>query len=221
MTLNLKKGDAPLSLKKSPKESDGWIKVRVMWPSLTDYDLGAEILYTDGTSESLSMFWAHKTGPLQLSRGGYVQHLGDARRGSGEMAEEVIHIHGTAAREVAAIAPWAYSAQSNGGGSFRRYQVSMEVTTLTDSVRIDAVNASDNDSIYTCVPALIVFPLGATDEVRIDPVEMYSRPGSENRPRLYDGSEHSALARFRKASSPGVVVPKLSMDDGPKNRYKN
>ena len=51
--ISMTKGHAPVSLGK-PKR----IRVRATWPPTKDYDLGAEVLYQDGTSESIAAFGA-------------------------------------------------------------------------------------------------------------------------------------------------------------------
>lgn len=96
------------------------------------------------------------------------------------MAVERIEIRPHAG--IQAIVPVAYSAQSNGTGSFRRYQLSMSIDNgRGTTVRIDAPNADDNDLIYSCVPGIILI----TDTgVVIDSLEQYSQPKSERRPLI-------------------------------------
>jgi len=189
--INLTKGS--VSLSKGSK-----IRVRISWPASTDYDAGAEILYRDGTSESIATFGARGVPAKSTSRNGTVRHLGDERRGAGD-AQEIIEIDPD--DEIIEITPWAYSAQSNGTGSFRRYRVSMEVTAGDQIVRIDAVNASEDDHVYTCVPGVIVFE-GGVPTVKY--AEQYSEPGSENRPTY-------KKTLFRS--------PELTFN-GPRNDYK-
>ena len=103
---------------------------------------------------------------------------------------------------VAAVVPVVYSAQSNGTGSFRRYQVSTTVTNGTDSVTIDARDANDADDVYSLVPAVIYHhPEGAV----VERVERYSEPGSERRPAV-------------SLAADGSVT--VAMDRGPENDYK-
>ena len=194
--INLNKGDAPVTLTKSDT-----IGARISWPAQTDYDLGVEILYADGSSESLAAFGAAGVPAKMVSRDGSVVHNGDAGRGGG-MAEETITIHTDKIKDILMIAPWAYSAQSNGTGSFRKYAVSMEVSNGADTVRIDASNASDSMTVYTCVPGIIHFKDGS---VQVEYAEMYSARGSESRPQ------------FRS----GLFGPRVGLRmDGPRNNYK-
>lgn len=194
--INLKKGDAPVSLTKTST-----VYARISWPAATDYDLGVEILYKDGSTESLSSFGAAGIPPRMTSRNGAVVHSGDAGRGEG-VTEETVTVHLDKAADIKAIAPWAYSAQSNGTGSFRRYAVAMEVSNGIDTVRIDAANGSDSETIYTCVPGLITLE---GDGATVSYQEEYSAQGSESRPV------------FRSGLFGGGV--RLRMD-GPRNNYK-
>lgn len=189
--INLTKG--AVSLKKG-----SYIRVRISWPAATDYDAGCEILYRDGSTESIATFGARGLNAKTISRTGSVRHMGDEGRGAGE-AQEIIEIDPD--DEILEITPWAYSAQSNGTGSFRRYRVSMEVTAGDQGVRIDASNASANDTVYTCVPGVLVFEDGVPT---VKYAEQYSRPGSENRPHY-----KKTLFRF----------PELDFE-GPRNNYK-
>ncbi|WP_460604134.1 TerD family protein [Jatrophihabitans fulvus] len=100
---------------------------------------------------------------------------------------------------IVAITPVAYSAQSNGEGSFRRYRVSMAIDNgRGTTVRIDAANADDDDFVFSCVPGVIRVD-GA--DVTVDAVEQYSASGSERRPVL---------------AADGTVT----MDAGPENDFK-
>lgn len=189
--INLTKGS--VSLSKGSK-----IQVRIVWPAATDYDAGCEILYRDGSTESIATFGAQGVSARPVSKNGSVRHLGDAGRGSG-YAQEVISIEPDV--EILEITPWAYSAQSNGTGSFYKYQVSMEVKAGDQEVLINADNASNNRTIYTCVPAVIVFEDGVPT---VKYAEQYSEPGSEKRPKY-------KKTLFR--------LPELTLS-GPRNNYK-
>jgi len=50
-----------------------------------------------------------------------------------------------------------------------------------DTVTIDASNASDHEAVYSCVPGIII---NDPDGVRIQFLELYSEPESEQRPVL-------------------------------------
>ena len=115
-----------------------------------------------------------------------VRHTGDVGRAKGkgwrkpvaQVGREAIEINLNSA--ILAVVPVVYSAQSNGDGSFRRYQVSMAIDNGSgDTVTIDAGNASDDDAVYSCVPGIII---NDPDGVRIQFLELYSEPGSEERP---------------------------------------
>lgn len=195
--LDLTKNSAPVSFSKAAK-----IRVRITWPAATDYDAGAEILYRDGSTESIATFGAFGVPARTVSKNGTVRHLGDVGRG-GDMAEEIIEIDPD--DEIAEIVPWAYSAQSNGTGSFRKYAVSMEVTAGNDVVRIAAANASDSATVYTCVPGRLYFQ--EDDRVDLEYAEYYSSPRSEDRPAfLKGGGFMNKHVRFNM--------------DGPRNNYK-
>lgn len=203
--INLTKGSGPVSLAKGPG-----IVARISWPAKTDYDLGAEILYRDGTSESIATFPAKNTNAQMASRNKTVTHGGDAVRGAGRATEMITIIPDP---EIAAIVPWAYSAQSNGTGSFRKYAVSMEVTDGTNTVKIDASNASDHRNVYTCVPGMIRFAEDGTPQVEY--LEAYSKPGSECRPEFRREEQGGGL--FRK---PTLGDPVLTVDGSRRNAYK-
>lgn len=191
--INMTKGSSPVVLSKEEP-----IQVRITWPAATDYDAGCEILYKDGSTESIATFASANQPAKYYNSRGTVAHSGDVGRGEG-MGEEIIEIMPD--EEIEQIVPWAYSAQSNGTGSFYRHAVSMEVTAGNESVRIDATNASNNDTIYTCVPGIIRF----RDEVpQVEYVEAYSSPGSESRPA------------FQKK----LLGGRFFTMDGPKNAYK-
>jgi tellurite resistance protein TerA len=84
--------------------------------------------------------------------------------------------------DVLTVLPVVYSAQSNGDGSFRKYQVSMAIDNGSgNTVTIDASGASDHDLVFTCVPGIII---NDPDGVRIQFLELYSKPESEKRPDI-------------------------------------
>lgn len=192
--ISLTKGQR-VSIEKSPV-----ITARIEWPAATDYDVFAHVRYADGHDETVATFGTkEQPQATQRSSDGAVTHLGDvgrartARTGGGlfgrkkqsppaPMTSETIEIRLNP--KVVAVLPVVYSAQSNGTGSFRRYQVSMSIDNgAGTSVRIDASNASDHDNIYTCVPGIVV---NSPDGVIVDSLELYSAPTSELRPVLDD-----------------------------------
>lgn len=195
--INLKKGDSPIKLTKShPGEN---VTLKCSWSSKTDYDLYALVLYTDGRVEHVATFGAGSILPQMKTPDGAVRHGGDVGRGSGD-AEETIEV--TLNDSIRAVVAVAYSAQSNGTGSFRKYKVGMEVQAAGQTVRIDAANADRNNTRYTCVPGWVE---NTPDGVLVHAFEEYSRPGSENRPSV-------RLTRKDQVQ--------ITMDDGPRNDYK-
>lgn len=199
---NLSKGSPAVTLNKTPE-----IKLRCAWPAVTDYDLYAIVVYTDGTTEHIATFPAEKkkmfgsdyTHPAKKSTDdGAVRHLGDVRRGAGE-GEEIIEIRMN--DRILAVIPVAYSAQSNGAGSFRKYRVTTQILAGEQTVSVDAHNADDDRHIYTLVPGIL---LNTPQGVQVRALEQYSKRGSENRPSV------------RVTNGEVSVV----MDAGPKNAYK-
>lgn len=205
--INLKKGDAPISLTKG-----SGIVLNCSWDSNTDYDLYALILYTDGSMDTVATFGARGVPKKEKSNDGAVIHGGDVGRGINGQAQETINV--TLNDNIRAVVPVCYSAQSNGVGSFRQYMVSMMVSDgAGQTVRVDADNASSHGNVYTCVPGWIEnTPSGAL----VHYLESYSRPGSENRPIVSFGKEKKGL--FGKSTATDKV--QIVMDAGPRNNHK-
>lgn len=204
--INLAK-DQKVTIEKTPK-----IAATVTFSSKTDYDVYAVILLKDGTERVCSTFGSEdQRTPTPQVLG--VKHLGDVARGGGsDINVETLEI--VLSDDIDQIAVVAYSAQSNGTGSFRRYQVSTIVDNQAGTtVSVNADQANANDRIYTCVPAIIK---NAIDGVVIERVEMYSAPGSENRPSFLGGAVKKGLFGKKEAVAPGT----LTMDAGSKNLYK-
>lgn len=194
--IDLNKGQKSVIIDKTPL-----ITATVSWKSGTDYDIYALVYTKAGKQVDVAMFGAKGVPPLQSFDNGAVKHLGDVQRDAGTIKKEVIQLKLNA--NVLAVVPVVYSAQSNGTGSFYRYKVSMSIDNHQGtSVTIHAKNANNNDLIYTCVPGI----LHNTDEgVIITPLELYSAPNSERRPKL------------KKSRTKGVEI---IMDRGPVNHYK-
>lgn len=223
--LNLKKGEKPVLMTKTER-----ITATVSWRSGTDYDVYALVLLRDGTSVDVATFDAEGVPPLLEYAG--VKHLGDVKAdptdtfaertggggggwrsklpgggGAGRVeaepdgVEETIEIRLTP--EVLAVVPVAYSAINNGGGSFKHYKVSLAIDNGAGTrITIPSVDANDNPGVYTCVPGII---RNTADGVVIQPLEQYSKPGSERRPVVsLEGGE--------------VVV---TMDKGAENMIKD
>lgn len=173
------------------------IKARATWSSNTDYDLYALVLLKSGEVLTVATFGTVDN-PSAVSSvlNGAVKHLGDVGRQSSGVAEENIEIRLT--DEIEAVFPIAYSAQTNGGGSFNKYKVSLGIDNGAGTeVNIDSKNASKNPAVYTVAIGVI---RNSSDGVIIESLEKYSRMMSEKRPAIVDG--------------------KLVMDAGSQNIYK-
>ncbi|MDM5329008.1 TerD family protein [Neobacillus sp. CF12] len=194
--VSLEKGQRPVMIEKTPE-----ITTTVSWKTGTDYDIYALVYTKNGKQIDVAMFGAKGTPPLRSFGNGAVEHMGDVRRTSGPTKTEVIKLRLN--NDILAVVPVVYSAQSNGTGSFYRYKVSMSIDNHNGtSVTISAKNANNNDRIYTCVPGILH---NTPEGVMISPLELYSSPDSENRPKLKMGSSN---------------MVEVIMDIGPKNDYK-
>lgn len=195
--VNMRKGDAPISMSKTAT-----ITATATWSSSTDYDLYALVVGRDGNVHHVANFGAKNIPANPIHRG---VRLGvDAGRAAGASGAAVETLTIAFDDTIAAVIPVAYSAQSNGTGSFRRYKVALTVDNgAGEQVNISADNANNNDTIYTCVPAVI--HNGADGRVWVEYLEAYSRPSSEDRP-------HAVL-------HPNGAV-EVRMDAGPRNEYK-
>lgn len=194
--INLTKGSAPARLTKTAN-----ITATATWSSSTDYDLYALVVERDGRVAHVANFGAKNTPANPQHRG--IRLGRDAGRADGSTGQAVETLTIAFDDSIAAVIPVAYSAQSNGTGSFRRYRVSLTVDNgAGEQVRVDASNANDNDRIYTCVPAIIH---NGADGVWVEYLEAYSKPGSEDRPAA--------------VLHPNGAV-EVRMDAGPRNDYK-
>lgn len=173
------------------------ITARCEWSSNTDYDLYALVVLRDGTELVCSTFGSEaQPVPTPELLGGAVRHLGDVGRGQNGKAQETIEIRLT--DEIEVVVPIAYSAQSNGMGSFRKYGVSLGIDNGSGtSVTIDSANASKRMSVFTVAIGIV---RNAADGVVVESLETYSK----------------SLSEFRPAWQNGRVV----MDAGSKNIFK-
>jgi tellurite resistance protein TerA len=194
--ISLDKGQKPVIIEKTPE-----ITATVSWKTGTDYDIYALVYTKNGKQIDVAMFGAKGTPPLRRYGNGAVEHMGDVGRNSGSVKTEIIKLRLT--DDILAVVPVVYSAQSNGTGSFYRYQVSMSIDNHNGtSVTISAKNANNNDRIYTCVPGILH---NTPDGVIISPLELYSKPNSEHRPKLKMGASN---------------MVEVLIDKGPINDYK-
>jgi len=204
-TINLQKVSGQVRLTKGQKpvmiEKTVEITTSISWRTGTDYDVYALIYTKDGRQVDVATFGATGVPPLQIFDNGEVQHMGDVGREGGSIKTEIVKIRLN--DNILAVVPVAYSAQSNGTGSFHRYEVSMSIDNHRGTtVTVPANHADRNDTVYTCVPGMI---LNTPHGVIIEPLELYSKPNSENRPKLVRNEN-------------GHI--KVLMDAGPKNDYK-
>ncbi|MGF1686766.1 TerD family protein [Photobacterium japonica] len=201
--VDLSKGRRAVLIEKTPE-----ITASISWNSGTDYDVYALVFLTNGTQVDVAMFGAQGVMPLKDFGNGAVCHSGDVKQAKGgffqskpSTSKEEIRIRLN--DDIQAVVPVAYSAQSNGSGSFHRYKVSMMIDNHQGTeIVIPADNANRDDSIFTCVPGMII---NTPEGVIIKALEYYSRSGSENRPKL-----------VRNAQGEVDVI----MDAGPVNDYK-
>lgn len=194
--ISLDKGHKPIIIEKTPE-----ITATVSWESGTDYDIYALVYTKSGKQVDVAMFGAKGVPALKSYDNGAVEHMGDVGRDRESMKTEVIKLRLN--DDILAVVPVVYSAQSNGTGSFYRYRVSMSIDNHQGtSVTIHAKHANDNDRIYSCVPGMLQ---NTNDGVIIRPLELYSKPNSERRPKL------------KMKSSNEIEV---LMDKGPINDYK-
>ncbi len=195
-SVNLSKGEKSVIIEKTE-----CIIASVSWKTGTDYDVYALVQTRDGREVHVATFPANGVPVLMNYANGAVRHLGDVGHGGGKVKTESLEIRLN--DDIVALIPVVYSAQSNGTGSFYRYKVSMRIDNQRGTdVTIPAENANNNDKIYTCVPGVI---RNTPHGVVIDALELYSKPNSENRPKI-------------KMKSDGTI--KVQMDAGPKNAYK-
>ncbi|WLF31635.1 TerD family protein [Bacillus altitudinis] len=194
--ISLDKGHKPIIIEKTPE-----ITATVSWESGTDYDIYALVYTKSGKQIDVAMFGAKGVPALKSYGNGAVEHMGDVGRDRESMKTEVIKLRLN--DDILAVVPVVYSAQSNGTGSFYRYRVSMSIDNHQGtSVTIHAKHANDNDRIYSCVPGILQ---NTNDGVIIRPLELYSKPNSERRPKL----------KMKYSKEIDVL-----MDKGPINDYK-
>ena len=204
----LKKGNSKVLIKKTPS-----IVAKVSWRSGTDYDIFALVMTKAGHIHHVATFGATGIPPMMNYGNGAVSHRGDVVGGSSggflggifsktpDESVEIIDIRPN--DDILAVVPVAYSAQSNGTGSFYHYKVSLAIDNQQgDTVTISAENANNNDTVYTCVPGIIY---NRPDGIEIEALELYSAPGSELRPSL-------------SLQQNGSI--QVQMDFGPSNDYK-
>lgn len=203
--INLKKSSGKINLLKGEKpvliEKTSLITATVSWETGTDYDIYALVLTNENKQIDVATFGAMGVPSLTNYKNGTIVHLGDVVSTHIGQKEEKIEIRFS--KDIVAVVPVVYSAQSNGTGSFYKYKVSIQIDNHNGTnVKIDAINANKDNKVYTCVPAII---RNSEQGIIIEPVELYSKPNSEKRPKL------------KKIKEDYVEV---LMDQGPLNDYK-
>ncbi len=194
--IRLSKGDKSVIIEKTPS-----IAATVSWRSGTDYDIYALVMTKSGKEFAVATFGAKDVPPCMDYGNGAVHHRGDVVGNSSGESVEVIDIRPDT--DIVAVVPVAYSAQSNGTGSFYHYKVSLEIDNNQGTVvTLSAENANNKSTIYSCVPGIIY---NRPDGLKIEALELYSKPSSEKRPKL-------------TLKEDGTVL--VNMDKGPRNDYK-
>ncbi len=194
--ISLLKGEKPVLIEKTPL-----ITATVSWETGTDYDIYALVLTNENKQIDVATFGAKGVPSLTNYNNGTIVHLGDVVSTHIGQKEEKIEIRFT--KDIVAVVPVVYSAQSNGTGSFYKYKVSILINNHNGTnVKIDAINANKDNKVYTCVPAII---RNTEQGIIIEPVELYSKPNSEKRPKLIKIKEDYI---------------EVLMDQGPMNDYK-
>ncbi len=216
MTIDFGKKSGAISLEKGQRVTIAKtprILASVTFSKRVDYDVYAVILLRDGTEKVCSTFGS-KAQPTPTAEVLGVKHLGDVQRGgSAEVNTETLQIELT--DQIDKIAVTAYSAQANGMGSFKKYKVSMKVDNQQGTtVMVDANEGNSKNTVYTCVPAIIH---NTAEGVVIEQVELYSAPGSENRPSFLHKGFTSQGWLGKKVP---VAVGDLVMDAGSRNKFK-
>jgi len=167
--INLKKGQK-VSL---DKNCSGQILVENGWTAIgKDYDLKALVRYRNGQQIYVG---AANVDELLSTPDGAVRHGGDIKSPG-----ELEHINISWNPNIASVAVSSYSAIENGIGSFREYGVFVRIKHGNKEIKIAAEDASANRKSYTLCFGEIIF--GETpNSFEVTALEMYSRPGSENR----------------------------------------
>lgn len=176
--ISLSKGER-VTIDKTPT-----IRAIAQWSSKTDYDLYALVLMKDGRQYVVSTFGSQDQPiPTPSILQNAVTHLGDVGREAKGVAEEIIEIRMT--DDIEAVVPVAYSAQSNGVGSFRQYKVGLSIDNGAGTqIGIDARHGSRNPLVYSLAIGII---RNTPEGVVIEHIEKYSKAGSEARPAFKDG----------------------------------
>lgn len=198
--VSLTKGDGKVLMEKSPV-----VTFKCSWPPSKDYDAVAQAMVVEGgtpVQRDIATYGTMRGGPGKRMRydakdGGWIEHAGDIKTEGGT---EIIRVRFSPM--ILGVSFFAYSAKKNGAGSFRQYGVSMEMDNGAGTkITISDKEASDDYSVYTCVPATVT---NTPNGLVVDPTARYSAPGQENRPRVeWAGGQLKVL-----------------MDQGPENERK-
>lgn len=171
----LKKTGEQVSMVKTPL-----ITATTSWVNDKDYDIAAEVVYTDGHVETVVTYPTEEgITPVRMqTEDGAVRHHGDIQVTGKGRPREIIDIRLNP--RIRAVVIWGYSARKNNAGSFKRYEVELSVANGQQTITMPPEYMSDNEGVYTCVLGTIH---NLPDGVRIEKLEMYSK-GGERRPRV-------------------------------------
>lgn len=181
-----------------------------------DYDLLVEPVFRREDGSTFSE-WVSTYGTMDdpdnfslRTTDGSVEHVTGDKTGSefgGDVQPfEIIKIRLKPGTKLIRAVIVAYSAKKSGTGSFKDYGVSLftlpgDFDEVPDNETIQRVggkvvlaeDASDDELVYTSVPAVIHVDNNGGDIVtKIDPVDLYSSPNSENRPK-YDAKRDAVV----------------------------
>lgn len=167
--VSLEKGK---TLNLTKRDSNAPIVVANRWTAKRkDYDLKAAVRCRDGR---LIYVGAANADEVIRTPEGAVVHSGDAVK-AGEVETLTIAWH----PDIASIAVSSYSALENGPGSFKQNGVSVEIRNGAQVVSMAASETSASSNRYTLCFGEILF--GNDGQLSVSNLEMYSRPGGENR----------------------------------------
>lgn len=192
MSVSMQKSGDKVSMAKSPV-----ITATTSWINNKDYDIAADVVYTDGHVETVVTYPTEEGGvPVRMQTDdGAVKHLGDVGATGTGRPHETIEIRLNP--NIRTVVIWGYSARKNGSGSFKQYEVELVIDNgAGEVVKMPPEFMSDNQGVYTLVIGAIHQIDGA---VSVEKIEKYSR-GGERRPKVslvskgMFGNKHTEIA---------------------------
>lgn len=187
--------------------------VSLRW-SVQQADLDLYALYVDDRGEPGAVYYKHLG---SLAEAPFMALSGDAQTG-GASTVETIRISRTAGLRHVLFC--AYSAVSNGTGSFRSYGASVQVDDHAGS-QVTSPLYDDND--YSYWVAIAHLDLSVPGEVSVGQVERYSGDGVENRPVLHaDGriEMDTGIVEFKDIDLSDLDTPWELTEGTPKPKKK-